>query len=124
MGKLEELKEIITLSKETGVSLSEAISVYKEYQANSADSTHKSQEVEQPKKTEEQDTGREQPEGASNNEQPPETVDNVIDYKKKVEELENKIRDLQSANVQKDVSGQNNQKSNEDIVNDLTASFM
>ncbi|MBO7733505.1 MAG: hypothetical protein J6S67_13155 [Methanobrevibacter sp.] len=124
MGKLEELKEIITLSKETGVSLSEAISVYKEYQANSADSPPKSQEVEQPKKTEEQDTGREQPEGAPKNERPPETDDNVIDYKKKVEELENKIRDLQSANVQKDVSGQNNQKSNEDIVNDLTASFM
>ena len=125
MGKLDELKEIVALSKESGITLSEAISLYREYQqAHSGGNEPAPKEEEQPKKTEEQDTGKEQPEGAPNNEQPPEAEGSVIDYKKRAEELEQKISDLQKENVRKDVSGQDTRKSDEEIVNSLTASFM
>lgn len=123
MGKLEELKDIITLSKEAGISLSEAMGLYKEYnKASSEDSTPAS--VENGKeKTEEQDSGKEQPQGAPQNKTKPQDDDKVIEYKKKVEELEKKVQDLQKANTQKDVSNQET-RSDEDIINDLTRSFM
>ena len=124
MGKFEELKEIITLSKETGISLSEAIGLYKDYnQASSED--NKPAPVENGKeKTEEQDSGKEQPQGAQQNETKPQDNDKVIEYKKKVEDLEKKISDLQKANTQRDVSGQDTRKTDEELVNELTRSFM
>ena len=125
MSKFEELKDIVTLSKETGISLSEAISLYREYQQAPSEVRQPSlKDVEQPKKTEEQDTGKEQPEGAPKNEQPPLEDDKVIEYKKKVEELEKKVQDLQKENINKDVSGQDTKRADEDSVNDITRAFM
>lgn len=124
MGILDEMKDIITLSKESDISLSEAMNLYKMYNKASSEDKKPDTKAEQPEKTEEQDTGKEQPEGAPKNELPPKEDGNVIDYKKKVEELEEKLEKLQAENVNKDVSGIKNQKTDEEIVNDLTRSFM
>lgn len=124
MGILDEMKDIVTLSKESSISLSEAMNLYKMYNKASSEDKKLEPKAELPKKTEEQDTGKEQPEGAPKNEQPPKEDGNVIDYKKKVEELEGKLEKLQAENVNKDVSGIKNQKTDEEIMNDLTRSFM
>lgn len=124
MGILDEMKDIVTLSKESGISLSEAMNLYKMYNKASSEDNKPESKAQQSEKTEEQDTGKEQPEGAPKNELPPKVDGNVIDYKKKVEELEGKLEKLQAENVNKDVSGIKNQKTDEEIMNDLTRSFM
>ena len=125
MGIIEELKDIVALSKEAGISLSESISLYKMYQKDSSeDEKPDAMEKQGPENTEEQDTGKEQPEGAPENEHQPEHKDNVIDYKSKYEEVERKLENLQKENTARDISGSTNQKSDIDIINDITRSFM
>lgn len=128
MGLLDDLKEVVTLSKESGISLSDATALYREYkQASSEDvkpATKPEEDKSKPQKTEEQRNGQEQPEPAPNSEQETPKDDNVIDYKKKVEELEEKIKTLQDQNTKKDLSGKDSQKSDADIVNELTSAFM
>ena len=125
MSLIEELKDIVTLSKEAGISLSESINLYKMYQEDSSeDKKPAAKEKQWPEKTEEQDTGKEQPEGAQKNEPQPEQKDNVIDYKSKYEEIERKLENLQRENASRDVSGSENKKSDIDIINDITRSFM
>lgn len=125
MGIIDELKDIVALSKEAGISLSESISLYKMYQKDSSeDKKPDAKEKQGPEKTEEQDTGKEQPEGAPENEPQPEHKDNVIDYKSKYEEIEEKLEKLQQENVARDISGSETKKSDEDIINDITRSFM
>ena len=125
MGIINELKDIVALSKEAGISLSESISLYKMYQKDSSeDKKPDAEEKQEPKKTEEQDTGKEQPEGAPENEPQPEHKDNVIDYKSKYEEIEKKLEKLQQENAARDISGSETKKSDEDIINDITRSFM
>lgn len=77
----------------------------------------------QTEKPEEHDAGKEQPEEAPNKVTEDSEDANVIDYKKKVEELEAKISKLQADNIHKDTSD-NNDKSDEDIVNEVTKMFM
>ena len=124
MSKLDELKEIVTLSKESGISLSEAISLYKEYKEAPSEDKQPAPEENGKEKTEEQDSGREQPQGAQQNETKPQDNDEVIKYKAKVKELEKKITSLQQANIHKDVSGNDTRKTDEEIINDFTRSFM
>ena len=127
MGILDELKDVVTLSKEAGISLSDAVTLYREYnKASSEDEKPKKNEEDKPKpqKTEEQGAGNDQPGPAPKGELDTHNNDNVIDYKKKVEELEEKIKTLQDQNTRKDVSGKDNQKSDVDIVNELTSAFM
>lgn len=124
MGIFEELKDIVALSKETGISLSEANTLYREYKKASSEDKQPEQKDIGPEKTEEQDTGKEQPEGAQQNEPHPEQKDNVIDYKSKYEEIERKLENLQKENAARDVSGSENKKSDIDIINDITRSFM
>lgn len=125
MSLIEELKDIVTLSKEAGISLSDATSLYKTYKkASSEDEQPAATEKQGPEKTEEQDTGKEQPEEAQKNEPQPEQKDNVIDYKSKYEEIERKLENLQKENAARDVSGSENKKSDIDIINDITRSFM
>ena len=125
MSILDELKDIVTLSKEAGISLSESINLYKMYQKDSSeDKKPAAKEKQGPEKTEEQDTGKEQPEGAQKNEPQPEQNDNVIDYKSKYEEIERKLENLQKENTARDVSGSENKKSDIDIINDISRSFM
>ena len=124
MGIFEELKDIVALSKETGISLSEANALYREYKKVSSEDKQPEQKATEPEKTEELDTGKEQPEGAPKNEPQPEQKDNVIDYKSKYEEMEKKLERLQQENVARDISGSENKKSDIDIINDITRSFM
>lgn len=123
MSIFDDLKDIVTLSKDADISLSEAMNLYREYkEASSHDSAQGSEKTE-PEKTEEQSGGKEQPDKALQNEPEPETTDNVIDYKSKVEELEEKIQKLQQENVRRDISN-NSTKSNEELANEVTRSFM
>ena len=71
MSLLEELKDIVALSKETGISLSEANTLYREYKKVSSEDKQPAPEAMGPEKTEEQDTGKEQPAGAQQNEPQP-----------------------------------------------------
>lgn len=125
MSIFEELKDIVALSKEAGISISESYNLYKMYQKDSSeDKEPAAKEKQETEKTEEQDTGKEQPEGAPKNDPQPEQKDNVIDYKSKYEEMEKKLEKLQRDNAAKDVSGSANKKSDIDIINDITRSFM
>lgn len=78
----------------------------------------------QEEKTEQHEDGKEQPDEAPKNstEDSSEKV-SVIDYKKKIAELEEKVKSLQNANVHQDNSD-SKQESDEDILNDITRSFM
>ena len=77
-----------------------------------------------PEKTEELSDGKERPDKAQKNEPQPEQNDNVIDYKSKYEEIEEKLERLQQENAARDISGSENKKSDMDIVNDITRAFM
>lgn len=125
MSIFEELKDIVALSKETGITLSESINLYRMYQKDSSeDKKPDAKEKQEPEKTEEQSDGKEQPDTALQNEPQPEHKDNVIDYKSKYEEIEKKLEKLQQENAARDISGSENKKSDEDIINDITRSFM
>lgn len=78
----------------------------------------------QEEKTEQHEDGKEQPDEApKNSTEDSSEKDSVIDYKKKIAELEEKVKSLQNANVHKDNSD-STQESDEDILNDITRSFM
>ena len=75
-------------------------------------------------KAEEQEAGKEQPEDAQQNAtSTPQEDSSILSYKKKIEELEEKIKVLQSDNVHKDQS-EVQTKSDEELINELTASYM
>lgn len=78
----------------------------------------------QEEKTEQHEDGKEQPnEAPKNSTEDSSEQASVIDYKKKVAELEEKVKSLQNANVHKDNSDVQTE-SDEDILNDITRSFM
>ena len=78
----------------------------------------------QEEKMEQHEDGKEQPEEApKNSTEDSSEKASVIDYKKKIAELEEKVKSLQSANVHKDNSD-SKQESDEDILNNITRSFM
>lgn len=84
----------------------------------------KEEEKVQEEKTEQHEDGKEQPDEApKNSTEDSSEKANVIDYKKKIAELEEKVKSLQNANVHKDNSD-TKQESDEDILNDITRSFM
>ena len=79
----------------------------------------------QGEKTEEPETGKEQPEKEQQKPtEEPQKVVAIDEYKKKVEELEKELENLKKENTKKDVSGNASQKSDEDILNDITRSYM
>ena len=124
MSIIDDLKDIVTLSKDAGISLSESINLYKMYQKDSSeDKKPAAKEKQEAEKTEEQSDGKEQPDKALQNEPPADADDNVIDYKSKVEELEKKLQKLQEENLNRDVSKAST-KSDEEIANEVTRSFM
>ena len=124
MSRLDDLKDIITLSKEANITLSEAIALFREYNKASSDDSEPAPEKKVPEKTEEQSDGNEQPDKALQNEHQTESNDKVIDYKSKYEEMERKLEKLQQDNAAKDISGNENKKNDIEIVNDITRSFM
>lgn len=78
----------------------------------------------QEEKMEKPTEGKEQPDQApKNSTEDSSEKDSVIDYKKRIAELEEKVKSLQNANVHQDNSD-SKQESDEDILNDITRSFM
>ena len=78
----------------------------------------------QVEKTEQHEDGKEQPnEAPKNTTEDSSEKDSVIDYKKRIAELEEKVKSLQNANVHQDNSDVQ-KESDEDILNDITRSFM
>ena len=124
MGLIDELKDIVTLSKEAGISLSDSISLYKMYQKDSSeDKKPAASEKQEAEKTEQPSDGKEQPDKALQNEPPAQAPDNVIDYKSKFEEMEKKLQKMQEENTARDVSG-SSKETDEELVNKLTQSYM
>lgn len=105
--KFSEVKELLTLANQ------------------SEDKPADEGEVkDQPEKTKQHEEGKEQPDEASKNgTDTPEDGSVILSYKKKVEELEKQVKDLQEKNVHKDNS-EVKQKDDEEYLNDLTMSFM
>lgn len=124
MGQLfDDLKEIITVSKDSGMSLSEVIQLMK-MTSSKDEQPPKKADTEPPKKVEEPKEGKQEPYQEPQKEVgKPSEDETVIDYKKKVEELEQKISDLQKDNLSKDLSDKNT-KTNDEIIDDITRSFM
>lgn len=85
----------------------------------------KQEEKEPAKKTDEpedaKDTSAEDPQKSTED---PAKVTAIDEYKKQVEELKKQVKDLQDKNVHQDNSGNENEKSDEDILNEITRSFM
>lgn len=124
MGLIDELKDIVTLSKEAGISLSDSINLYKMYQKESSeDKKPAAKEKQEAEKTEQLSDGKEQPDKALHNEPPAGATDNVIDYKTKFEEMEKKLQKMQEENSVRDVSG-SSKETDEELVNKLTQSYM
>ncbi len=82
------------------------------------------EQKEKDEKAQEQEAGKEQPEEAvQKSTSTPEEDSSILSYRKKIEELEEKIKSLQSDNVHKDQS-EVQTKSDEELINELTASYM
>lgn len=116
------LKDIIALAK-AGYSVSdvkELISL-----SSSEDPEPAEQEKTPDEKTEEPETGKDtasrEPEKSTED---PAKVVAIDEYKKQIDDLKKQVKDLQEKNTHKDVSGNKNEKSNEEIINDITRSFM
>ena len=117
------LKDIVELAK-AGYKVSEV----KELIAlASSEETKPAKDGEQKgkdEKTQEQEAGREQPEEAvKKSTSTPEEDSSILSYKEKIQELEEKLQKLQSDNVHKDQSDKQT-KSDEELLNELTASYM
>ena len=79
---------------------------------------------EQPEKTEQHEDGKERPDEVPKKDADTSKESEAInEYKQKIEELEKKVKDLQSENVHKNNSNAD-MKSDEDVLNDITRSFM
>lgn len=105
--KVSEVKELIALAS------SEETKLAKDGEQKGKD-----------EKTQEQEAGKEQPEEAvKKSTSTPEEDSSILSYKKRVEELEAQIKTLQSENVHKDQS-EVKTKSDEEIANELAASYM
>lgn len=118
------LSDIVALAK-SGYSVSD---VKELISLSSSEDTPQAQE-EKPKDKKEaqtQESGKEppqEPEPKKSTEGPAD-ADAIDEYKKKIEELENKISNLQKENVAKDNSDRKPDKSDEEILDDITRSFM
>lgn len=117
------IMDIVALAK-AGYSVSDVKELFS--LASSEEKEPEKQEENEPdEKTDEpedaKDTGTEDPQKSTED---PAKVTAIDEYKKQVEELKKQVKDLQDKNVHQDNSGNDNQKSDEDILNDITRSFM
>ena len=105
--KPSEVKELITLANQSEVP-----------------AENKGEQKGQGEKTEEPEAGEEQPEEAQKKPTvTPKEDSSILSYKEKIAELEEKLQKLQSENVHKDQSDVQT-KSDEELLNELTASYM
>lgn len=123
MAKLN-LSDIVALAK-SGYSVSD---VKELISLSSSDDTPQEQE-EKPKDEKEartQESGKEppqEPEPKKSTEAPAD-ASAIDEYKKEIEKLKDQISNLQKENVNRDNSGKDPGKSDEDILDDITRSFM
>ena len=105
--KVSEVKELIALSNQS-----------------EAEPAKDEGGKDQAEKTEQHEGGKEQPQEAQKNAtETPEENSVILSYKKRVEELEQQVKDLQEKNVHKDNS-EVKTKDDEELLNEITASFM
>ena len=117
------LKDIVELAK-AGYKVSEVKELIALSSSEETDPAPKGDEKGKDEKTKEQEAGKEQPEEASKKStSKPEEDSSILSYKQKIEELEEKIKTLQSDNIHKDQSDKQT-KSDEELLNELTASYM
>ena len=124
------LKDIIALAK-AGYSVSD---VKELISMTSSDDPEPAAQEEKPKdeKTEEPETGKdtasEAPEKSTEDPAKVIAIDEykkqIDEYKKQIDDLKKQVKDLQEKNTHKDVSGNKDDKSDEDVINDITRSFM
>lgn len=121
-GEIMNLSDIVALAKQgyKPSDIKELLSL-----ASSEEGNPKEDKKAQEEKTEQHEDGKEQPNEAPKNstEDSSEKAGAIDEYKNKIAELEEKVKSLQSANVHKDNSD-SKQESDEDILNDITRSFM
>lgn len=119
------LSDIVALAK-SGYSVSD---VKELISLSSSDDAHQEQE-EKPKDEKEaqpQESGKEPPQETDpkkSTEDPAQDASAIDEYKKEIEKLKEQINNLQKENVNKDISGNDKGKSDEEILNDITRSFM
>ena len=112
--KFSEVKELMSLENQ---------SEDKTAQGDKKDPEQEKKE--QPEKTEQHEAGKEQPDKVQQNGTvTPEDADAILSYKNKIEELTEQIKKLQSDNVHTDLSDKENEKKDEDLLDDITRSFM
>ena len=117
------LKDIVELAK-AGYKVSEVKELIALSSSEGTDPAPEGDEKGKGEETEQHEAGKEQPEEAQKKPtSTPEDESSILSYKKKIEELEEKIKTLQSDNVHKDQSDKQT-KSDEELLNELTASYM
>lgn len=118
-----KLSDIIALAKQ-GYSVSDVKELLSLSSSEDTDPEHQDKEVDE--KTEEPEVLKDpEPEEAPKKSTPDsDKVVAIDDYKKQIDELKKQIADLQQDNVHKDVSGKKDDKSDIDILDDITRSFM
>lgn len=117
-----KLTDIIALAK-AGYSVSDVKELMN--LASSEDKDPEPQDEPKDEKTEEPKTGKDtastEPEKST---EAPEKVIAIDEYRKQIEELEKQVKDLQQKNIHKDVSSNQNEKTDKEIMDDITRSFM
>lgn len=103
--KPNDIKELIALSKEA------------EQEPQQEPKEEKPTPSKEPEKEPEQEPLKEP-------EKEPEEDPKIIEYKKKLEEMEKKLSDLQAANSHKDMSGKENTKSDSEVFAEAMRNFM
>ena len=118
------IKDIVELAK-AGYKVSEVKELLSMASSEETDPAKEDgEQKEKDEKAQEQEAGKEQPEEAvQKSTSTPQEDSSILSYKKKIEELEEKIKTLQSDNVHKDQS-EVQTKSDEELINELTASYM
>ena len=117
------LKDIVELAK-AGYKVSEVKELIALASSEETKPAEEGEQKEKDEKAQEQEAVKEQPEEAvQKSTSTPEEDSSILSYKKKIEELEAKVKSLQSDNVHKDQSDKQT-KSDEELINELTASYM
>lgn len=117
------LSDIVALAK-SGYSVSD---VKELISLSSSEDAHQEQDEPKGEKEEELQKKEKEPSKVSEPQKPteePADADVIDEYITKIEELENKISNLQKENVGKDNSDRKPDKSDEEILDDITRSFM
>lgn len=118
-----DLKDIVTLAK-AGYKVSEVKELIALAKSDETKPEKEDENKDQAEKAQQHEGGKEQPQEAVQNATDTSEDDSVIlSYKQKVEELQQQVKDLQERNIHKDNSDVKT-KSDEELLNDLTASFM